>query len=83
MPLHGMEKHRRGAGSVIPSELPEEGDGSFRPARIQAEGGMSDFGRPATDVREPRQVRKEATVASLSVCSGSTRSLAPTGFSIS
>jgi hypothetical protein len=29
---------------------------------------MSDFGLWATDVREPRQVRKEATVTSLSVC---------------
>jgi len=29
---------------------------------------MSDFGPCATDAREPRQVRKEATVASLSVC---------------
>ena len=29
---------------------------------------MSDFGLCATDVREPRQVRKEATVTSLSVC---------------
>jgi len=38
---------------------------------------MSDFGLSATDAREPRQVRKEATVASLSVCSRSTRSLAP------
>jgi hypothetical protein len=37
---------------------------------------MSDFGLCATDAREPRQVRKEATVASLSVCRRSTRSLA-------
>jgi hypothetical protein len=37
---------------------------------------MSDFGLCATDVREPRQVRKEATVPSLSVCRRSTRSLA-------
>jgi len=29
---------------------------------------VSDFGLCATDVREPRQVRKEATVTSLSVC---------------
>ena len=29
---------------------------------------MPDFGLCATDVREPRQVRKEATVTSLSVC---------------
>jgi len=29
---------------------------------------MSDFGLCATDVREPRQVRKEATVTILSVC---------------
>ena len=29
---------------------------------------MSDFGLCATDVREPRQVRKEATVTNLSVC---------------
>jgi hypothetical protein len=29
---------------------------------------VSDFGLCATDAREPRQVRKEATVASLSVC---------------
>ena len=36
---------------------------------------MSDFGPCATDAREPRQVRKEATVASLSVCRRSTRSL--------
>jgi hypothetical protein len=34
----------------------------------QPQGHMSDFGRCATDTREPRQVRKEATVASLSVC---------------
>ena len=34
----------------------------------QPQGHMSDFGRCATDVCEPRQVRKEATVASLSVC---------------
>ncbi len=37
---------------------------------------MSDFGLCATDAREPRQVRKEATVAGLSVCRRSTRSLA-------
>ncbi len=37
---------------------------------------MSDFGLCATDAREPRQVRKEATVACLSVCRRSTRSLA-------
>ena len=36
---------------------------------------LSDFGLCATDVREPRQVRKEATVTSLSVCRRSTRSL--------
>ena len=36
---------------------------------------LSDFGLCATDVREPRQVRKEATVTSLSVCPRSTRSL--------
>ena len=29
---------------------------------------ISDFGLCATDVREPRQVRKEATVTNLSVC---------------
>jgi hypothetical protein len=29
---------------------------------------MSGFGLCATDAREPRQVRKEATVTSLSVC---------------
>jgi hypothetical protein len=34
----------------------------------QPQGHMSGFGRCATDAREPRQVRKEATVASLSVC---------------
>jgi len=39
---------------------------------------MSDFGLCATDVREPRQVRKEATVTNLSVCRRSTRSLAQT-----
>ena len=40
---------------------------------------LSDFGLCATDVREPRQVRKEATVTSLSVCRRSTRSLTPYG----
>ena len=39
------------------------------------ENQLSDFGLCATDAREPRQVRKEATVASLSVCRRSTRSL--------
>ena len=42
-------------------------------ARCRA--NLSDFGLCATDVREPRQVRKEATVTSLSVCRRSTRSL--------
>jgi hypothetical protein len=35
---------------------------------------MSDFGLCATDAREPRQVRKEATVANLSVCRGNPES---------
>src|SRR6266567_5594882 len=60
-----------------------EGVGECGPIRFprETEGAMSDFGLSATDAREPRQVRKEATVASLSVCSGSTRSL-PKPFSI-
>ena len=34
----------------------------------EKEQALSGFGLCATDAREPRQVRKEATVASLSVC---------------
>ena len=41
----------------------------FAQCNCQMNGhNMSDFGLCATDVREPRQVRKEATVTSLSVC---------------
>jgi hypothetical protein len=58
---HGSNEHLPpGATSVLPF-LVEQGRPAARPC-------MSGFGRCATDAREPRQVRKEATVASLSVC---------------